>query len=175
MAALGDEDVGGLDVSMNDLFGVRGVEAFGNLDGVVEQALDFHGPAGIDVLESGAVEKFHGDIAIAFVLANFVDGADVGMVQPGSGARLAPETFEGLRIAAEVLGKEFERNEAAKFGVFSFVDDAHSATTEFFEDDVAGDFLACQRLGVRHGHDILWWGLGQVNESTLRQTVCVPR
>jgi hypothetical protein len=33
------------------------------------------------MLQRLPVQKFHGDEALALVLANFVDGADVGMVQ----------------------------------------------------------------------------------------------
>ena len=51
VAALGDEDVGGLDVAMNDVFGVSGVEAIGNFDGVGEKAIDVHGTTGHSVFE----------------------------------------------------------------------------------------------------------------------------
>ena len=39
MPALGDEDVRGLDVAMNDAFGVRGIQRVGNLDGQVESSV----------------------------------------------------------------------------------------------------------------------------------------
>ncbi len=94
------------------------------------------------MLEGGTIEEFHSDIAAAFVLANFVDGTDVGMVEGGSGAGLTAKAFKGLGVASEIFGKEFEGDEAAEFGVFRFVDDAHAAATEFFENGVAGDFFA---------------------------------
>ena len=45
MPALGDENIRGLDVAVNDVFGVRGVEGVGDFDGESEQFLDFHGAA----------------------------------------------------------------------------------------------------------------------------------
>ena len=78
----------------------------------------FQGPAGDHVLERHAVEKFHRDKALALVLADFVDGADVGMVQRGSGAGLAAETFERLRVLRNVLregisGRQSDRGEVS--------------------------------------------------------------
>ena len=56
VAAFGDENVGGLDVAMNDAFGMGGVEGVGNFDGEVEQAVDLHGTASDQVLESLALQ-----------------------------------------------------------------------------------------------------------------------
>jgi hypothetical protein len=58
------------------------------------------------MLQRLAVQKLHGDeqllAAIAdFVLADLIDGADVGMVQGRCGARLATKPFQGLKFALE--------------------------------------------------------------------------
>ena len=52
------------------------------------------------------------------------------------------EPFEGLRVARDVLGEKFQRDETAELGVFGLVDDSHAAAAEFFEDAVVGDGLA---------------------------------
>ena len=61
VAAFGDEDVGGLDVAMNDAFGMGGIERVGDFDGEVEEAVKFHGTASDEVFQSLAFETFHGD------------------------------------------------------------------------------------------------------------------
>ena len=67
------------------------------------------------VLEGEAVEIFHGDEGFGRrIFADFVDGADVGMVQGGGGAGFAAKAFEGLRVARNVIGQEFEGDEAAE-------------------------------------------------------------
>ena len=141
MAALGDENVGGLDVAMDDAFGVGGVEGVGDLDGERENRLGLHRPAADAVLEGQAVEKLHGDEGLLAVFSDFINRADVGMVESGRGAGLAAETFEGLRVLGKILGQEFEGDEAAEFGVFRLVNHAHAATAEFFDDAVVRDGL----------------------------------
>ena len=142
VAARGDEKIGGLDVAMDDACGVGGVEAVGNLDAPIEKGFDLERAAGDIVFQSLAVEKFHGDEVAAFEFVNFVDGADVGVIEGGGGLRFALETFESLRVAGEIFGEKFQRDETAELGVFGFVDDAHSAAAEFFQDAVVGDGLA---------------------------------
>jgi len=56
--------------------------------------------------ESLAVEKLHHHEGLAFVLADLVDGADVGVVERRGSARFAPEALQRLRIAGNVLGQE---------------------------------------------------------------------
>ena len=98
VAAVGHENIGGLDVAVNDAFGVRGVEGVGHFDRKREQALQFHWLAVDEVLQRLAGEAFHHDEEMAVMLADFVDGADVGMVQRRCGAGFAAETLEGLRV-----------------------------------------------------------------------------
>jgi hypothetical protein len=50
VAALGDENVGGLDVAVDDAFGVRGIEGVRDLNGDVEETIEFDRLTGDDVL-----------------------------------------------------------------------------------------------------------------------------
>ena len=167
VAALGDEDVGGLDIAVNDAGVVSGVEGVGAVDADFEEAFEFERVRGDDVLERGAVEKFHGDEGAAVVFADVVDGADVGMVQRGGGTRFTFESFERLRVVGEIVGEKFESDEAAEARVFGFVDDAHSATAEFFDDAVVRDCLADEGGGVSHQWwEILWVMVWRVKSET---------
>ncbi len=148
--ARGDEQIRGLDVAVHDALGVRRIQRVCDLNAQIEQQIEVERPAGDAVLQRGAVQKLHGDERAAFVLADFVDGADVGMVQRGGGARFAPETFQRLRVLDHIEGQEFQGDEAAQLGVFRFVDDAHSTAAEFFDDAVMAESLAKQGLGVGH-------------------------
>ncbi len=94
------------------------------------------------MLQGHAFEELHGDEALAVVLADFVDGADVGMVQRGGRARFAAETLQGLRVLGYIVGQEFQSDEAAEARVLGLVDDAHPAAAELLDDAVVRDGLA---------------------------------
>src|SRR5579862_4948980 len=96
---------------MNDAFGVSGVERVGDVDADIEKAIDFERRADDNVLESRTFHELHDDEGAAVVFLNVVNGADVGMVERGCGARFALKTFESLGIGSDVLGKEFESDE----------------------------------------------------------------
>ena len=53
------------------------------------------------------LQILHRDEALSLLFADFVDSADVGVVQRRCSASLATKTFEGLRIFGEVFRKEF--------------------------------------------------------------------
>ena len=82
--------------------------------------------------------------------ADFVYGADVGMIQSGGGARFAAKAFQRLRISGYIVGQEFQSNKAAKFGVLGLVHDTHPAAAQLLDDAVVRDGLADERCGVRH-------------------------
>ncbi len=83
---------------MNDAFGVCRVECVGDCDTQTQQPFQLQRFALNQVLQGLARETFHCDERASFVLPNFMDGADVGMVQRRSGASLSPEAFQGLGI-----------------------------------------------------------------------------
>src|ERR1700722_5309643 len=142
---------------MDDAFGVGGVEAAGDLDAEFEQAGEIHGFAGDGVLESMAFEQFHGDKRAAFEFADVVNGADVRVVQGRGGAGFSAETFDGLWILRNIVGKKFEGDGAAEAGVPRFVDNAHATTAQFAEHAVMRNVAPEHGRSVRH-----WtWSLAQ--------------
>ena len=83
VSALGDKDVGGLDVAVDDAFGMGCIQCVGDLDGQRQNQLGFHRSASNAVLQRQAVQKLHGDERFAVLIVNFVDRADVRMIQGG--------------------------------------------------------------------------------------------
>jgi len=81
-------------------------------------------------------QVLHGDEGLAFMLADFVDGADVGMIERRGGPRFTLKPFEGLTVRGNALGQELEGDEAAKFGVLGLIDHTHPAATQLLHDPV---------------------------------------
>ena len=148
VTTLGHEKICGLDVAMDDAFGVGGVEGIGNLDCQIEQDFELHRPRADAVFQGDAIEKFHGDEGFAVLVADVIDGADVGMVERGRGLGFALKTGERLRIAGDIVGKKFQGDETVKANVLGFIDDSHAATAELFGDAVVRDSLANHAVAV---------------------------
>src|SRR5271155_201954 len=153
--AHGYENIGGLDVAMHDALRVRGIESVGNFDGEFQRFIFRQGLAGDAVLERLAVQELHDDERALVLFADFVDGADIRVIECGGGSGFALETFQRRPISGEIIGQEFQRYEALQFGVFRFIDYAHPATAQLFQDAVMGDGAADQGLRVRHRAAIL--------------------
>src|SRR5437899_2153739 len=83
-----------------------------------------------------AVQVLHRDEALAFVLADFVDRANVRMVQGRGSPRFATEALQSRRVFGDVVGQKFQRSEAAESDVFGLVNHPHSTATEFLQDVV---------------------------------------
>src|SRR5689334_5254664 len=83
-----DENVRRLDVAVDDALRMRRVERIGQLDGDVEQVLDFQRSAVDAIAEALAPERLHHDVRRALVVADVEDRADTWMTQGAGGARL---------------------------------------------------------------------------------------
>ena len=149
LLALGDEDVGRLDVAVQDAARVRGVERVGNLHGQPQQQADLE-RASVDLArQRAALEQLHRDERAALVLVHLVDGADVGMVQRRGRARLAQEALGRLRIVRAVLRQELQRHAAGQLDVLGQIHDAHAAGAERVEDAIVRDGLADHRIAAK--------------------------
>jgi hypothetical protein len=126
--ALGHEDVRRLDVAVDDASGVSGVERVGDVDGDGEKNVRFQRTPGDAVLQGQPVEKFHGDERFAVLLVNFVDGADVGMVQSRGGLPFTLEARQGLGIFSNLVRQKLQGDKAMQLYVLSLVDNTHAAT-----------------------------------------------
>jgi hypothetical protein len=55
-----------------------------------------------------------------------------------------------LRVARDVFREKFQRDEAAEFGVFGLINDAHASAAQFFQDAVVSNRAADRRLRFVH-------------------------
>jgi hypothetical protein len=132
----GDENVGGLDIAMNDAARAGGVQRVGNLRAEFKQGIGGHGAAADTFAQGLPFEEFHHEEGLAIVLADVVNGANARMIQGGRGAGFALKTFERRRIFGEVGRQEFESDLAAETRVFGSKNLAHAAAAQGVDDPV---------------------------------------
>ena len=142
MAALGHKDVCRLDVAVNNSFGMGGTERIRNLSTPFKHLFKRQRPTGDAMLQRGAFHEFHGNKHLAVLLADFVNCADMRMIQRGRCTRLSPKPFQNLRILGQVIGNKFKCDEPAEGGILGLVDNTHAAAAQHFNDSVMGDDLA---------------------------------
>ena len=95
----GDHDVGRFEIAMRDAAVVRARQGGGDLNAVAQHDLWRQSDAAAHLAQALAFDQFHNDVEVALRLANFVDGADVGMSERRGGA-----CFVEKRVAGGQLG-----------------------------------------------------------------------
>src|SRR5581483_8365304 len=135
----GQKNVGGLHVAMNDAFAVSCLQSVGDLHPNLKRLLQVHGLAADFVLQALAFQEFHDEERTLLVLADFVDGADVRVIERRCGARFPQKTFKRLGIVDKFVRQEFQGDAAAQLEIFRFIDDSHAAASELSQDSVVGD------------------------------------
>src|ERR1700682_4386159 len=136
MPALVDEDVGRLDVPVNDACRVRCIERVGNLDAERQHRFQFHRTIADQVLQGCAVEKLHHDERMPILLTDIVNHANVGMIERGSSLCFTLETCECLRVSGYVIRQKLECHEAVESAVLSLVDHSHTTSAKPFDNAV---------------------------------------
>jgi hypothetical protein len=133
VVGIGEENVIGLEVAMNDAQLVRGVQAprrllenFRNL-GHRKRATAREGLA-----EGFAFQKFHGDVGRAVIgLAGFVNGDDVYVMNTPRGSRFILKTLEEVGVIQQLAAQDLERHRTvAHRDLLGEEDRTHAARSE---------------------------------------------
>lgn len=133
---------------MDDAFPVHRGEALGDLYCQIEHEVGQKRSAAESLPQRLPRVMPHRDEQAAVLrLADLVDGADIRMVQPGSGLGLLKEPPLHLGILALDVGEELERDAPAEPDVFRPVDNSHPAPAQPFHDTIVRDRPADQITG----------------------------
>src|SRR5216684_6252264 len=97
LAARSNENVGGLDVAMDDIGAVCRIQRVSNLDTQFEHLVHFEPLPGDAVPERLTLEQLHGNERLALMLLDLIDRRDIRVIEGGSSACLTLEAFERLR------------------------------------------------------------------------------
>src|ERR1700733_157387 len=99
---------------MNDPFAVGSSERVCQLHSPFQHLFKRQGLAGDAMLERGTFHEFHCDKRLTVLVADFVDGANVGMIQGGGCAGFSLKTFQRLWNPGEVIRKKFKSDKPAE-------------------------------------------------------------
>jgi hypothetical protein len=127
---------------MNEAGSVGRIKCIRDLDGKRQKRIGFEWSLDDPAAQYGSFKKLHRDEDFVFVLANFIDGADVGMIQRGGRTRFATKSFQSLGFSGHFVGQKLQSYIPAKFSVHGFVNDTHASAPDFFEYAVVRDDVA---------------------------------
>lgn len=118
---------------MNDARVVRELERLANLRHDAQRFTRRNAAVAEQLPEVDAVNKFHEEIKQAVALAELVERDDVRMIEFRKRTGFARETF-GKGRAASLRRQDFQGHDAVQLFLASFIDRAHTALTDKFED-----------------------------------------
>ena len=156
-AAVGEHDVGGFEVAMEDAEVVGGGEAVGGLNAGGEDELEAGGAFGDDLVEGLARDVLHDDVGFFAVsafgggFADVVDGADVGVVDGGGEAGFAELGGAHLLNGEVAALEEFEDDGALEEGVCGEKHDTAAAGADLADELVLLDLAALHGLIIARG------------------------
>src|SRR5690348_1869021 len=104
VTTLSHEKIRRLYVAMDDSAFVRSIECVGNLNGQQQHLFHFQWLPADAVLQRDSIQKLHRDKGLAMLVVNFVDGADVRMVERGSSFRFTLKAAESLLVFGHFIG-----------------------------------------------------------------------
>ncbi len=146
-----EQDIGRLDVAVDEAARVGGVEGTRNLGEDRDRLRRLERAVPQPLLEVASLDVAHRDEEQLAELAGLVDRDDVRVVDRGRELRLAQEAVAERFVLGEVGGEELERDVALQALVLGQVDDAHAAAAEQGLDAVPGELGADPRV-VAHLH-----------------------
>lgn len=140
VTVVGDEDVGRLEIRVNDAAPVRGDERIGELDAEVDDAIGRQRSFRRDgLVERAPVEQFDDEVGASVLLARIVDRADVRVGDERRDARFPPEALERVGPRHRLGSQELERDVALEAEIARLVDLGRAVAADPREHFVVGD------------------------------------
>ena len=127
-----------------------GVQSIRDLNAQIQHGFNFQRLAEDQVLERLPLQQFHADEGSSFKFVDFVDRANVRVVQGGGGTRFPPKTLQRLRVVGEFVRKKLQSDMTAQLEVFCLIHHTHAPAPDLAEYAVMGNRLP-HGLGGR-GH-----------------------
>ena len=148
------EDVLGLDVAVDDRSLVRALQRARDLDRVGGGLGDRQALAAPDaLLERLALDVLEDDELGSVVLAGIDHGDDVGVVELGHRARLAPEALELVGVGGDLAVHQLDRDGPLEHRVEGAVDRRHAARADLGVEPVA----TVEKCADGRAQGIRWW------------------
>ena len=133
-----DEDIGRLDVAMDDAALVCSLQRAGHVDDDAERDVELQTPVALeDALQILSVDQLHDDEVDAIVRAGVIDRRDVRVVKRGRGTRFLAEPRDEFGIGCKARAEDFHRHIAIEKLVVRPVHERHAALTEWLDQAVA--------------------------------------
>ena len=148
-----DQDVGGLDVAMNQPAAVGGVERGGELLEQLDCPVRLDRPV-LDqhLAQVGAGDVIHHEEQHPLVLAGVVDPDDVRVVQRRGDPHLALEPLAELLVLGQRGGEDLQRIDPVQRDIGDAVDQSHPATADEVVDPVTADYRTVLQLVASYRH-----------------------
>ena len=137
----GDDNVGRLDVAVDDAVGVRRFKGRSDLHSVVERRGDRQSAARQHLVEREAVDQLHRDEGRARLVADLVDRDDIRVVQRRGRPRFQHEPPVSLLIAGRFRFEHLQRDRTPEPRVDGAVDNPHPAAADLTLDAVVRNVL----------------------------------
>ena len=141
--------IGGLQVAVNYAPAVSVGQRISQLQAVPLHLFERHPRGGNFRGKRATLHKFHGDVGPAIGFANFVDGANVGVIQGGDRAGF----LENALVAGGTSGwqrtEEFQSDVALKLFVAGAVHHAHATFAELVFNYIVAESLTEHTLASR--------------------------
>ena len=129
-----EEDVGRLQIAMNDASGVRGVERVRQRSAVFQKVGNVEGAAKEALLQRLPFEQLHDEKPAARIDPDIVHGADVRVIDAGDRSRLPFEPRFRGRLARGGFRKNLQRHFPMQAAVAGAIHLTHPSGAEEAED-----------------------------------------
>ena len=128
---------------MHDARLMSGREALGDLTSDVQELARRQRPGGEEVRQGPAFDELHDHVGRGVLLADVVDGDDVGIVEGRGRPRLAFESRQVRAVRGQLRREHLDRDAAVQPRVPRRVNLPHSACAEWRQDFVGAETPSC--------------------------------